>query len=374
VSPAAVDERPADVEATPRAPSWDLTRIILDVVAIGDLIAASFWVLRPFLPAIVWASMIVVATWPTLRAVEARLWRRRSLAVVVMTLAMLAILTVPLTFAVIAIVDKADDVVAWTRDFSTRPLPQLPDWVGQIPLVGQKIVGEWQRLARAPSEELGSRVTPYITGIARWLLAEAGSVGALLLQFLLTVAISALLYSQGETAALGVLAFARRLAGDDGVRVVILSAGAIRAVALGIVVTALVQAVFGGIGLMVTGVPHALLLASVMLMLGVAQIGPWPVLFGTVIWLYMDGQAVWGTVMLVWALVTTSFDNILRPILIRKGADLPLVLVLAGVLGGLLAFGLIGLFVGPVVLAVTYTLLVAWVRAGEARPRPMAGA
>jgi predicted PurR-regulated permease PerM len=100
-------------------------------------------------------------------------------------------------------------------------------------------------------------------------------------------------------------------------------------------------------------------------MLGVAQIGPGPVLLGGLIWLYASGQTFWGTVLLVWALVTASLDNILRPILIRKGADLPLVLVIAGVLGGLLAFGLIGLFVGPVVLAVTYTLLVAWVRAGE---------
>jgi len=130
-------------------------------------------------------------------------------------------------------------------------------------------------------------------------------------------------------------------------------------------VTALVQSAIGGLGLAVTGVPHALLLTCVMVMLGVAQIGPAPVLIGGLIWLYANGQTFWGTVLLVWALVTASLDNLLRPILIRKGADLPLVLVIAGVLGGLLAFGLIGLFVGPVVLAVTYTLLVAWVRAGE---------
>lgn len=352
---------------TPARP-WDLTRILLAVVAIGGLILASFWVLRPFLPAVVWATMIVVATWPTLRAVEARLWGRRSLAVVVMTLAMLAVLAVPLTIAVFAIVDRIDDVVAWSRALATHPLPALPDWVGGLPLVGKRISAAWQTLTNASSDEIAARVTPYVRDIAGWLVARAGGVGALLVQFLLTVAVAALLYAKGESAAAGVLAFARRLAGEAGVRAAMLSAGAIRAVALGIVVTALVQSAIGGIGLALTGVPHAMLLTSVMLILGIAQVGPLPVLVGAVIWLYAHDHTLWGTVLVVWGLVTASLDNILRPVLIRRGADLPLVLVIAGVIGGLFAFGLVGLFVGPVVLAVTYTLLVAWVQAGDASP------
>ncbi len=283
----------------------------------------------------------------------------------VMTLAMLALLAVPLTIAVLAIVERAEDVVTWSRALAARPLPALPEWVAGLPLVGNKIAGEWQRLANAPSEEVAARITPYLRDIARWLVRQAGGVGALLVQFLLTVAVSAMLYARGETVARGVVAFARRLAGEDGVRVAILSAGAVRAVALGIVVTALVQSVIGGIGLVLTGVPHPFLLTSVMLMLGVAQIGPAPVLLGAVIWLYTNGHTSWGTFLLLWGLVTAGLDNVLRPVLIRKGgADLPLVLVIAGVIGGLLAFGLVGLFVGPVVLAVTYTLLVAWVSAG----------
>jgi predicted PurR-regulated permease PerM len=370
-STAAVDDRPRPSPAIPGPPPaapWDLTRIVLGVVGIGGLIAASFWVLRPFLPAVVWATMIVVATWPALRAVQAWLWGKRGLAVAVMTLAMLTVLAVPLTVAVVAIVERADDVVDWSKTLVGRPLPGPPEWVVGLPLVGERIGSEWTRLATTPPGELAARVRPYLVGIGAWLIAKAGSLGVLLLQFLLTVAVSALLYARGERTGLGVLAFARRLAGDHGTRIVILSAGAIRAVALGIVVTALVQAVFGGIGLLITGVPHALLLSSIMVMLGVAQIGPAPVLLGAVIWLYADGQRFWGSVMLVWMLVTMSFDNILRPILIRKGADLPLILVISGVLGGLLAFGLIGLFVGPVVLAVTYTLLMAWVRGPEAPP------
>src|SRR5919106_4639040 len=200
------------------------------------------------------------------------------------------------------------------------------------------------------------------------LIVEAGSLGALLVPLLLTMALSTLLCARGESVAAGVLAFARRLAGGAGERVVVLSAGAVRGVALGIVVTALVQAAIGGIGLAVTGVPHPLLLASIMFVLAVAQIGPIPVLLGAVVWLYVSGQTVWAAVLLVWSLLTGSLDNVLRPMLIRSGADLPFILIFAGVLGGMLAFGLIGLFIGPVVLAVTYTLLQAWMAEGGPVP------
>jgi predicted PurR-regulated permease PerM len=349
-------------------PAWDLTRILLAVVAIGGLIAASFWVLRPFLPAVIWATMIVVATWPALRAVEARLWGRRSLAVAVMTLGMLAVMAVPLAVAIVTIVDRADLLVTWVRSLAVRPVPALPDWVVSLPLVGPRLSAEWQKLAATRPEDMVARVTPYLAGVVRWLISQAGSLGALLVQLLLTVAVAALLYARGETAAASVLAFARRLAGASGERVVMLSAGAIRGVALGIVVTALVQAVIGAVGLAVTGVPHPVLLGSIMFLLAVAQIGPIPVLLGAVVWLYMGGQTVWAAVLLVWSLVTGSLDNVLRPVLIRTGADLPFVLIFAGVLGGMLAFGLIGLFVGPVVLAVTYTLLTAWVAEGETPP------
>src|SRR5262249_42450665 len=133
----------------------------------------------------------------------------------------------------------------------------------------------------------------------------------------------------------------------------------------GMVVPALVQWLAGGLGLAVAGVPYGALLTAVMFLLGIAQIGPLPVLLGAVIWLFVRHETLWGTVLIAWSLVTVSFDNFLRPVLIRKGADLPLLLIFAGVLGGLLAFGVIGLFVGPVVLAVTYTLLQAWVAEGE---------
>jgi predicted PurR-regulated permease PerM len=134
--------------------------------------------------------------------------------------------------------------------------------------------------------------------------------------------------------------------------------------AQGVVVTAIIQATVGGIGLVVAGVPAALLLTGVMFMLCLAQIGPGVILIPAVIWVYWSGGALWGTILLVFAVPAMFLDNVIRPVLIKKGADLPLVMIFAGVIGGLLAFGIIGLFIGPVVLAVAHTLLKAWVSDG----------
>jgi predicted PurR-regulated permease PerM len=188
-----------------------------------------------------------------------------------------------------------------------------------------------------------------------------GSLSALFVEFLLTVVLSALLYANGERAAEGVLRFGQRLAGRRGEESVRLAGQAIRGIALGVVVTAMAQSLLGGIGLLVTGVPFAPVLTAVMFMLAIAQIGPIPVLGAAVFWLYWSGSAVGGTVLLLVTLVVGTLDNFLRPYLIKKGADLPLLLIFAGVIGGLMAFGLIGIFIGPVVLAVAYTLTVAWV-------------
>ena len=188
-------------------------------------------------------------------------------------------------------------------------------------------------------------------------------VGWLLVQFLLTLCIAAIMFAKGERVAEGMLGFGRHLAGDSGEHVVRLAAQAIRGVALGVVVTALVQAALAGIGLAVAGVPFAALLAAVAFVLCIAQLGPGFVLAPAVAWLYWQGAAGTATALLIWTLVVVTLDNVLRPILMTKGANLPMLLMFAGVIGGLLAFGLIGIFVGPVVLAVSYTLLGAWIDA-----------
>jgi predicted PurR-regulated permease PerM len=196
---------------------------------------------------------------------------------------------------------------------------------------------------------------------ASWIAARAGGIGATLVQLVLTVMVAGILYASGETAAWGVLRFLRRLAGERGENSGRLAAKAVRAVALGIVVTALAQTLFAGLGLGLSGVPHAGLLTAVVLVLCIAQVGPLLVVAPATIWLYSTGATWRGTVLLVFSLLAVTLDNLVRPLLIRKGADLPLLLIMSGVIGGVLAFGVVGLFVGPVLLAVTWTLLVAWV-------------
>ena len=339
----------------------DLARTVLAVLTIFALMAASFWILRPFLAAIIWSIMIVVSTWPIMRAIQRRLWGKRVLAVTVMTVALLLVFVAPFTAAIGTLVANADEIAGWAKDLASVKLPPPPEFVEEIPFAGEKIAALWRTYAAKGFAEFAQVIAPYTGQITRWFAAEVGNFGLVSLQFLLTVVISAILYSAGEDAAQWVRRFGRRLAGERGDNVVRLAGQAIRGVALGVVVTALVQSLLGGIGLAVAGVPFAAVLTAVMFMLALAQIGAVPVLLIGLAWLWWKDATAWFAALLVWTVIVGSLDNVLRPILIKKGADLPLLLIFAGVIGGLFAFGLLGLFVGPVILAVAYTLLDAWV-------------
>ena len=339
----------------------DLTRTTLAILCILLLIAVSLWVLRPFLAAAVWATMIVVATWPLLESLEQRCGGRRAPAVAIMTLAMLLLLVVPLWLAIGTLADHAEDIVAVVRQFAASGLPQPPAWVAALPLVGGKLASFWSELADGGASGLVAKVQPYAAQSGKWILAEVGGLGFMLLQFLLIVVLSSILYAGGEAWGSAALRFGRRLAGERGEKSIILAGQAIRGVALGVGVTAIVQSVLGGVGLAVAGVPFAAFLSALMLMLCIAQLGPGLILFPAVGWMFWNGDSSWAVALLVWSVVVVTLDNFLRPMLIKKGADLPLLLIFAGVIGGMLGFGLVGIFVGPVALAVTYTLLEAWV-------------
>jgi predicted PurR-regulated permease PerM len=223
----------------------DLTRTVLAVLFIGGLIGASFWILRPFLGAIIWAVMIVVSTWPAMLALQGRLWGKRRLAVTVMTLALLSILVLPLSLALGTILANAETIVGWAKSLATfkMPPPPPPAWLEKLPLVGAKAAQAWGQVAAAGIEGLAVRAAPYAGGATRWVVAEIGGFGMVLFQFLLTVVLSAILYTHGERAASGVSRFALRLAGPRGENALHLASQAIRGVALGVVVTALAQAV-----------------------------------------------------------------------------------------------------------------------------------
>lgn len=354
---------------THRSPAKDVTHITLQVLLIGILIAACFLIMKPFLLSLIWAAMVVAATWPLMLKVETWLWGKRGLAVAAMTITMLLLFIVPFSFAIAVIIENADGIVTWAKMLETKPLPSLPGWVTGIPIAGPKLATAWGSILAGP-EGLSARLAPYVGDMLKWFLSQAGSIGMIALQFLLMVILTAIFYSSGEKVSKGIISFARRLGGNHGEEITVLAMKTVRGVALGVVGTALIQSLLGGVGLAVAGVPASAVLTAVMFVLCIAQLGPTIVLLPAVIWLYYSDQTVWGTVLLVWTVFVGTIDNLLRPLLIRKGADLPLLLIFAGVIGGLIAFGIVGLFIGPVILAVTYKLLAAWVDSAEASPEP----
>jgi predicted PurR-regulated permease PerM len=339
----------------------DLTRNTLAAILVVGLIALCFWVLRPFLAATVWATMIVVATWPWLKYLERVFGNRRSPAVVMMTVGMLLLLVMPLWWAISTIAGRSHDLMTFGQDLISKGIPAPPDWVQHIPLVGDKLSDFWLKLASGGFSGFVDYVSPYASATGKWLLSQFGGLGGMFIEFFLIVMIAAIFYSSGEQAALMLRRIGRRLAGDRGEGSIVLAGQAIRAVALGVGVTAILQTGLGGLGLVIAGVPFAAVLSALMLMLCIAQAGPSLVMFPAVAWMYWQGDNGWATFLLVWSIIVGTMDNFVRPMLIRRGADLPLLLIFVGVIGGLLSFGLVGIFIGPVALAVTYTLAQAWV-------------
>jgi predicted PurR-regulated permease PerM len=347
--------------------SNDITRIVF-VLVIGALLAGSAWTLLPFLNGLIWATTIAIATWPALLRVQRLTGGRRSPAVAIMTLLILLVFILPFALAIGTLLDAAGRSPAVMSDFLARGLGPPPAWITKIPVLGERFADRWQTVAAGGPEALVGIVEPYARVAATWAIAATGGFGRIALLILLTIVLVAILYSRGETAARGALAFAHRLGGEAGERTIRLAGQAIRSVALGVVLTALIQSLLAGFGLYFCGIPHPGLLTAIAFILGIAQFGPVPVLAPSVIWLYWSGSTGSATALLIWSLPVVVVDNVIRPILIRRGVQLPLLLIIAGVIGGLISFGVVGLFVGPVLLAATYTLAKDWV--ARAQPDP----
>ncbi len=348
---------------SPRNP--DLAQTVFGVLIMCGLILAALWILAPFAAAIVWATTIVVATWPVLLALQKLFGGRRGWATAVMTVLLLLVVVLPFVGAFGTILSHREAIVGAVERLQNADLPPAPAWVAKVPVVGEKAAAAWESARGADAKELAAAVGPYARQATSWLLSTLGSIGGLFGQLLLTVIVAAVFFSLGDEAASRLRRFARRLAGDRGEAVVVLAGQAIRGVALGVVVTAVGQSVLAGLGLALAGVPFAAVLTIVALVLCIAQVGPILVLLPAIVWLYATGHAGAGTFLLVWTIPVVTLDNVVRPILIKKGADLPLLLIFSGVVGGLVSFGLIGIFVGPVVLAVGHTLLDAWIESED---------
>ncbi len=341
--------------------SKDLPSALISVVCIFLLISTSLWVIMPFLAAGIWAIMIVVATWHVYQTLITWLGGRRRVATLLMLLCMLLVLIVPLWLAISTIAEHGEQIGNLSKLFMEEGLPSPPGWVEKIPLVGNSLNEQWVRLASDPTA-LRLKITPYSANLSRWVASTLGNLGSSLIQFLLIIGLSGFFYTTGEKFADAILRFGQKLGGARGRSSVLLAGDAIRAVALGIGVTALIQSALAGFGLAVVDMPFAALLTAMTLVLCIAQIGALPVLLPSVLWIYWTGHTGTAIGLLLWSIFVGSMDNVLRPFLIQRGANLPFLLIFMGVIGGMLSLGLIGMFVGPVALAVTYTLFISWIK------------
>jgi predicted PurR-regulated permease PerM len=326
-------------------------------------VAALLWgtlaVLRPFLPAILWAAIIVVATWPIMLRVERLLGGRRSLAVAVMSSGLFVAVVAPVALLLGTLVTRLPEL----RDLGGRllagPWPGPPAWVGRLPF-GDRLSAEWSGAVAQSPDHWTAMAQPYLGKIALWLSQHVGTLGGITLEFLLTLVLVVVFYLHGEALAMVLRRLARRTGGARAEEGAMLASQAMRAIAAGVVLTALVQSVLSGLGLWAVGIPAAGVLTSVMFMLCIMQIGPMPVLIPGILWLAFQHRIGAAVGLSLWAVLMAGGDAILRPWLIQRGAKLPFILVLGGVIGGLLAFGLAGIFVGPILLAVVKRLMERW--------------
>jgi predicted PurR-regulated permease PerM len=340
----------------------DLTRTVLVLLIIAILIVGSLWTMLAFLSALLWAGTLVLSTWPLLLRVQRLTGGSRALAATIMTLLLAAIFVVPFGLAIGVLLNGAMEGFDLLKTVASTGFPSPPDWLRDIPWIGARLSDRWQELAAAGPDAALDVLRPYLRSTAGWAMSVTGGFGLLVVHFLVTLIIIGTLYTNGEAAAHGILMFAWRIGRERAEHAIRLAGQAVRSVALGVVVTALVESVIAGIGLVLAKVPRAGLLVAIVFVLCVAQLGPLLVLVPVLVWVFWSGHVVLGVVLAVFTVIVAACDNLLKPILIRRGIDLPLLLIIPGVIGGLFSFGVMGLFIGPVVLAVTYTLLVAWVK------------
>jgi len=333
---------------------------IVGISILAILAFACFEIMAPFIGSLLWAIIITVSTWPLFVRLRTALGERRKLAATLMTIVLACLFVVPIVLLVASLSESVAGVVKLLRDLTSLKLGEPPTWLASIPLLGTRLDAQWhQAMVNMPATLEQAR--PYIEQAATWMLKQAATFGTALLEFLLAVIISGFLYAGGDTLALATQRFALRTAGERGLSLVDVAGRTIRSVAQGVIGTAVLQGLLIEFSLIVAGVPGSPLLGFLTFLLAVMQLPTFLVWVPAALWLGYEDQMVWAIFTAAWGLlVVGTVDNFLRPYFISHGSRLPLLLIFAGVLGGLLAWGLIGIFLGATLLAVGYTLLNQW--------------
>ena len=344
----------------PRRLDRTLSLIVLVVLLLGCLL-----VLRPFGSALLWAVVLSFSAWPVHRRVLMLVGGRRTVAALVMTLAAALILLAPFVVVGFTLADNVKALTAASRQWMESGLPDAPAWLARVPVVGPQAAEHWRGLA-GDSRKLLGELQQFISPASTWLLSGGLKLGRGLVELAMSIFIAFFFYRGGDAVAERLKGGVDRIAGERGQRLLKLAGSTVRSVVYGILGTALVQGVMAGIGFLLAGVPGAALLALLTFFLSVVPMGPPLVWVPASIWLFYQGSTGWGIFMIVWGLGVSSVDNFVKPWLISQGSDMPFLLILFGVLGGALAFGFIGVFLGPTLLALGYRLAQEWITSSRA--------
>lgn len=330
------------------------------LVLLAGLVLACVWVLAPFLGAVAWATILAVSTWPWFVRLRRRLGGRRKLAATLMAVALGLAVVAPVVLVVVSLKDAVQSVTAVATDPSALRLPDPPPALTGLPVVGRRIEKAW-RAAQADTGAALEVLRPYIRAAALWLLAEGARLGLALLEFLLAVVLAGFFYVTGERIADLVSRCAARIAGDRGPGLVRVSVQTIRGVFSGVIGTALVQGLLQAISFAVVGVPGVALLGMISFIVAMLQVGTAPVWIPAALWLAYQGHKGAAVFIVASGIFINLIDNVIKPYLIGRGGEgPPAMLIFVGVLGGLMAWGFIGVFLGATLIAIGYTLLRSW--------------
>lgn len=324
------------------------------------LLGACLWVLAPFASALFWAAVLAFASWPLMRLLTRQLNGNASLAAGLLTFCWMVLVAVPLVWLGFNIADQIREANALLHDLQVDGLPAPPTWLGELPLIGDNLVTLWSTVHEQGTALLAS-ARPYIGQVGNWLLVRSARIGGGMLELALSLVLVFFFYRDGPRLAAFVHSLLDRLIGGERAdHYLELVAGTVQRVVNGVIGTAAAQAVLAYVGFSIAGVPAALVLGLLTFAFSFVMVPP--LVWGpAVAWLVWQGDYGMAVFLGVWGMfIISGVDNILKPYLISRGGNLPLVVVLLGVFGGVLAFGFMGLFLGPTLLAVAFSLLGDW--------------
>jgi len=333
---------------------------IAGIAVISMIVIGCFIILRPFISAILWAGILCYSTWPLFARLANLLRGRRQVAAFLMTLVVTSILVVPFVIVGIKMTENVSQCFDFIKTFLTDGSPEPPEWIQNLPLIGTDISIAWRDFSKDP-EALVTLIKDFFANSKGWFMQRSIDLGHGILQLMLSVFVSFFFYCHGEKVIANFSGWGKRIVGDSAQRIFHIIGNTIKSVVYGLLGTALAQGILAAIGFKIAGIPSALLLGLGTFFLGLVPAGPPFIWVPATIWLFYTGKIGWSIFMGIWGLLVVSgVDNILRPYLISLGTNLPFILILLGVIGGMLAFGFIGLFIGPSLLAVGYSLVREW--------------